>query len=99
MLTILCFLQESTVEKFLSHLNSVSPSINFTVVKEQKKKLPFLDVLVMRQEDGTLDTSVYQKKTHTDTYHSHHTTQIMQRRVQSHLSSEEPTMSPLREVS
>ena len=36
-------------------------------------------MLVMRQEDGTLDTSVYRKKTHTDTYHSHHTTQIMQK--------------------
>ena len=59
----------------MSHLNNLSPSINFTVEKEQEKKLPFLDVLVTRQEDGTLDTSVYRKKTHTDRYPpftSHH---------------------------
>ena len=57
MLTILCFLQKSNVENVLSHLNNVSPSI-FTVEKEQEKKLPFLDVLVTRQKDESLDTSV-----------------------------------------
>ena len=40
-----CFLQKSTVENVLSHLNWIFPSINFTVKKEDKK-LPFLDVLM-----------------------------------------------------
>ena len=37
--------------------------------------MPFLDVLLMREEDGTVSTSVYRKPTHTDQYlafDSHH---------------------------
>ena len=70
-----CFLQESSVEVVLNHLNSISPSINFTVEQETDSKLPFLDVLVSRKEDGTLQVSVFRKQTHTDRYlpfESHH---------------------------
>ena len=37
--------------------------------------MPFLDVLLMREEDGTVSTLVYRKPTHTDQYlafESHH---------------------------
>ena len=37
--------------------------------------MPFLDVLLTREEDGTVSTSVYRKPTHTDQYlvfESHH---------------------------
>ena len=50
------------MESVLNHLNSICPTINFTV---EDKKLPFL---VMRLDDGTITTSVYRKKTHTDRY-------------------------------
>ena len=46
-----CFLQESSVKVVLNHLNSISPSINFTVEQEADNRLPFLDALVSRNED------------------------------------------------
>jgi hypothetical protein len=53
----------------------VSPAIQFTVEQETDDQLPFLDVLVMRDEDNKLKITVHRKKTHTDRYlplHSHH---------------------------
>jgi hypothetical protein len=45
------------------------------VEKEEKYCLPFLDVLTMKKQDGSLAHQVYRKKTHTDRYlhvESHH---------------------------
>ena len=35
---------------------------------EENNKLPFLDVLISRKEDGFVSHQVYRKKTHTDRY-------------------------------
>ena len=48
-----CFLQKSSVEEVHKHLNSVSPAIQFTVEQEAERQFPFLDVLVMRDENGS----------------------------------------------
>ncbi|XP_032686437.1 uncharacterized protein LOC116851269 [Odontomachus brunneus] len=51
------------------------PSIQFTMVVEQNNQIPFLDVLVQRNQNGTLSHQVYRKPTHTDCYQhatSHH---------------------------
>ena len=53
-------------ERLLSHLNSVEPSIQFTLEHEKDRHLPFLDSNVSRREQGNLETSVYRKPTHTD---------------------------------
>ena len=54
----------------------MDPFIQFTT-EEQKEddSMPFLDILVTPQEDGTLTSKVYRKPTHTDQYlqwDSHH---------------------------
>ena len=55
------------LQDFLEHLNSIRPSIHFTMELEEDRKLPFLDVLVTRGADR-LTTTVYRKATHTDRY-------------------------------
>ena len=57
------------------HLNSLRPSIQFTMDMEENSSLPFLDTLLRRNDEGLIETSVYRKPTHTDCYlqySSHH---------------------------
>ncbi|XP_011859451.1 PREDICTED: uncharacterized protein LOC105556945 [Vollenhovia emeryi] len=64
-----------TLPHFLTFINSQHPNIQFTMETEQNSQIPFLDVLVRRNEDGTLSHNVYRKPTHTDRYlhaNSHH---------------------------
>ena len=66
---------KDTLVSFLNHLNSHSPHIQFTMEFEQNNSLPFLDLLVTRNDNGSLSHQVYRKKTHTDRYlnaRSHH---------------------------
>ena len=58
------------------HLNSIETSIQFTV-ELGKEKVPFLDVLLIQNTDGPINTSVYRKSTHNEKYlsfFSHHPT-------------------------
>ena len=68
-------IQTAHKEDFFHHINSLEDSIQFTAEDIQAdRSLPFLDVLVTPQPDGTLTTSVYRKPTHTNQYlqwHSH----------------------------
>ena len=74
-----CIVKKGTMEGLLSHLNSVWPSIKFTVEVEKEGSLPFLDALLQRKDDGNLDVTVYRKPTHTDWYLdflSHHPSHV-----------------------
>ena len=65
----LTIMQSSQIDNFLQHLNSIDQHIQFT--KEEARpdgSMPFLDVLIPPREDGSLDTTVYRKPTHTDVY-------------------------------
>ena len=63
-------------EEFFHHINSIEESIQFTAENTHADgTLPFLDVLVIPQPDGSLSTAVYRKPTHTGQYlqwDSHH---------------------------
>ena len=65
-------MQTNEVNRFFDHLNNVDPNINFTIELEQDDKLAFLDVLVMRTQDGKLATKVHRKTIHTNRYLNYH---------------------------
>ena len=72
---IITALPEKSIQSFLGHLNSIESTINFTVEVESENKIVFLDTEITHQDNGSLSTTVYRKKTHTDQYlsfHSHH---------------------------
>ena len=68
--------KEANKEGFLQHMNSVDPAIRFTVEdNKQNRSIPFLDIIVKPEADGSLSITVYRKPTHTDQYlqwDSHH---------------------------
>ena len=63
-------------EEFFHHINSIEDSIQFTAEDTKADgTLPFLDVLIIPQPDGSITTAVYRKPTHTNQYlqwDSHH---------------------------
>ena len=67
------------IQSFLDHLNNQHPRIQFTIEYQENNQLPFLDTLVCVEEDRTVSTKIYRKKTHTNQYlhfnSNHHTRQ------------------------
>ena len=57
-----CILGKGSTKEFLCHLNGIRPTIKFT----EDGALPFLDTLLRRRENGSLD--VYRKLTDMDQY-------------------------------
>ena len=62
-------------KELLAHLNSQHHNITFTTEEETNGQLPFMDALVCRQPNGTLNFKVFCRPTHTGKYlafDSHH---------------------------
>ena len=65
---------QEDVQILLDHVNSIRPSIQFTMEKESNSTFPILDVRISRTEQG-FETSVYLKPAFTGQYlnfNSHH---------------------------
>ena len=59
------FVKKGCVENVFAWLNSFHKNIQFTYKLENQKKLPFLDILLIRR--GTkIETTVYRKSTNHD---------------------------------
>ena len=62
--TFVIFNSKEDSDAFFKYLNSQNRNIKFTKEEENDHQLPFLDVCVKRELDGTLSTSVYRKPTY-----------------------------------
>ncbi|BHF65378.1 hypothetical protein SprV_0200838800 [Sparganum proliferum] len=90
-------IDQDKINYYAEVLNSIIPDLQFTMEEEVGDKLPFLDVLVCRQPNGELATSVYRKPTNTLqmlSYNSNHPLQhkrncvrTLYRRVETHCST------------
>ena len=49
-------LQEKDIKEFKKHLDSIEPSIKFTMESESNGKIAFLDTEIHHHEDGSLNT-------------------------------------------
>uniref|UniRef100_A0A0X3Q762 Reverse transcriptase (RNA-dependent DNA polymerase) n=1 Tax=Schistocephalus solidus TaxID=70667 RepID=A0A0X3Q762_SCHSO len=56
-------IDQHRIAYYKERLNSILPDLHFTLKEGVEGRLPFLDVLVCRQPDGKMATSVYQKST------------------------------------
>ncbi|GJQ87084.1 hypothetical protein Trydic_g23937 [Trypoxylus dichotomus] len=56
------------LQDFLPHLNSIHPKIKFTTEIRNRNQLPFLDVLVIKKQVGSVGYTAYRKTTHTNHY-------------------------------
>ena len=66
----LTIIKSSQIDNFLQHLNSIDQA-NIKFTKEDSRpdgSMPFLDILITPEQDGSLKTTVYRKPTHTDLY-------------------------------
>lgn len=72
---------DNELSYFLDHLNNISKNIKFTMEVEENNNISFLDIILIRNEDGTLGHKIFKNKAHTDNYlHAdshHHLTQKM----------------------
>ena len=69
-----CIIRKGSTKELLHYLKGVRPTIKFTVEQEEDGTLLFLDLLLSRREDGSLDE---RKPTHTDhAFKFHHSTHM-----------------------
>nr|VZI20302.1 unnamed protein product [Spirometra erinaceieuropaei] len=91
--------KKDMLQHFHCLLHAVFPDIKFTREEEQEQQLPFLDVLVRRNLNGELETTVYRKATNTTkllSFHSNHPVahkrscvKTLFKRIQTHCSKPE----------
>ncbi|XP_072384440.1 uncharacterized protein [Diabrotica undecimpunctata] len=66
---------EEKLKVLLEHINNIYHQIQLTMELEKNEQLPFLDVLIIKKENGHIGHTVYRKPIHTDRYlhaDSHH---------------------------
>nr|CAH8870068.1 unnamed protein product [Trichobilharzia regenti] len=66
--TFVVMKDENDAMNILDKFNDAHSAINFTIEKESNDSISFLDVFMVRREDGTLRRSVYRKPTTTGQY-------------------------------
>lgn len=63
---VFIIIKMNELEITYSLISNVFDDIQFIIVQESNNELSFLDVLIIRADNGKLETQVYQKSTHAD---------------------------------
>ena len=66
--TFAMFHNKDSANYFLHYLNGCHSNIKFTIEFEHNNAIPFLDILVTRNQNNAFTTSIYRKKTFTGLY-------------------------------
>ena len=66
--TFTMFHNQDSANEFLHYLNGCHSNIKFTIEFEQNNAIPFLDILITRNQNSTFMTSIYRKRTFTGLY-------------------------------
>ena len=74
---VICLVHTGNAKKLQQHVNTVHPTVSIIFMREDEENnsMPFLDAKFTRKDDGSVKSTVYRKKTHTDQYlnfESHH---------------------------
>ena len=64
----LCYIKTDSIDYVLKILNGFHRNIQFTHEVEIDSKNPILDVLVIRDSNNNINTTVYRKSTNNDIY-------------------------------
>ena len=62
---VLAIIPENNQDLILNYINSINPSIQFTLELERNQTLPYLDIEIVRLKDGILKFKIYRKPSHT----------------------------------
>lgn len=65
---IFAIVDKNKLPEIFELLNSICEQIKFTCEEEVNGSLPFLDLKIIRSEDGRLNFDIYRKPTHTDRF-------------------------------
>lgn len=57
---------KNKIDDTLSAFNNVNPNLQFTIERETNNQLPFLDLLIIKEDNNRLITDLYSKPTNTD---------------------------------
>ena len=60
--------KKGKLQEIIEALNSFHENIKFTHEFEENNKIPFLDVLIIKEENGGIQTGVYRKETNNSIY-------------------------------
>ena len=78
---IFCIIKRTHLRIFLKMLNEHHPSIKFTFEEEQNGRLPFLDLLVIRNAENVIELDIYRKQTSTERFITSNSMQAQQHKM------------------
>ena len=84
---IIAIIPNNSQDTLIVYLNSINSNIKFTFEIENNQKLPYLDILIIKNSDGSLKFDIYRKPSYTR--------KLLDYNSSSHLSHKRSTVTSL----